>query len=165
MSFADPPACRHCGKAMIFATRISMPRQIVYRCDHPEDGYTKVMLLAAWRKHLPIHGVEQDPQGRTDSGDIKPTTAYQADVACRGEGAVSRRIARLFHAGRLPWTPRWAERVGLAANGAGCIGAVNGALRIGIANVVPMLIVARNDFPANNLDEFVPFVLNSAARP
>jgi hypothetical protein len=25
------------------------------------------MLLAAWRKHLPIHGVEQEPQGRTES--------------------------------------------------------------------------------------------------
>jgi hypothetical protein len=24
----------------------------------PEDGFPKVMLLAAWRKHLPIHGVE-----------------------------------------------------------------------------------------------------------
>jgi hypothetical protein len=32
-----------------------------------EDGYPKVMLLAAWRKHLPIHGVEQEPQGRTES--------------------------------------------------------------------------------------------------
>jgi hypothetical protein len=27
------PACRKCGKAMIFTTRISMPRQIVWRCD------------------------------------------------------------------------------------------------------------------------------------
>jgi tRNA(Ile2) C34 agmatinyltransferase TiaS len=27
------PACRHCGKAMTFATRISLPRQVVYRCE------------------------------------------------------------------------------------------------------------------------------------
>lgn len=33
----------------------------------PEDGFPKVMLLAAWRKHLPIHGVEQEPQARTES--------------------------------------------------------------------------------------------------
>jgi hypothetical protein len=33
----------------------------------PADGFPKVMLLAAWRKHLPIHGVEQEPRGRTES--------------------------------------------------------------------------------------------------
>jgi hypothetical protein len=27
------PVCRNCGKPMAFATRISMPRQIVYRCE------------------------------------------------------------------------------------------------------------------------------------
>ena len=32
-----------------------------------EDDMPKVMLLWAWRKHLPIHGVEQEPQGRTES--------------------------------------------------------------------------------------------------
>jgi hypothetical protein len=26
-------ACRHCGKPMAFATRISMPRQTVYQCE------------------------------------------------------------------------------------------------------------------------------------
>jgi hypothetical protein len=35
----------------------------------PEDGFPKVMLLAAWRKHLPIHGVEQEPRGRTEEQD------------------------------------------------------------------------------------------------
>jgi hypothetical protein len=35
----------------------------------PEDGFPKVMLLAAWRKHLPIHGVEQEPRGRTEDQD------------------------------------------------------------------------------------------------
>jgi hypothetical protein len=29
----------------------------------PADGFPKIMLLAAWRKHLPIHGVEQEPRG------------------------------------------------------------------------------------------------------
>jgi hypothetical protein len=35
----------------------------------PTDGYPKVMLIMAWRKHLPIHGEDQDPQerGETDS--------------------------------------------------------------------------------------------------
>jgi predicted phage terminase large subunit-like protein len=33
----------------------------------PEDGFPKVMLLAAWRKHLPIHGETQPPQERTES--------------------------------------------------------------------------------------------------
>jgi hypothetical protein len=27
----------------------------------PTDGFPKVMLLAAWRKHLQLHGVEQEP--------------------------------------------------------------------------------------------------------
>jgi hypothetical protein len=27
------PACRHCGDAMTFATRISLPPQVVYRCE------------------------------------------------------------------------------------------------------------------------------------
>jgi hypothetical protein len=27
------PACRHCGKAMMFTTRISLPPQVVYRCE------------------------------------------------------------------------------------------------------------------------------------
>jgi hypothetical protein len=31
------------------------------------DGFPKVMMLRAWRRHLPIHGVEQDPRGRTES--------------------------------------------------------------------------------------------------
>ena len=30
---SEPPACRNCGAAMTFATRISMPRQVVYRCE------------------------------------------------------------------------------------------------------------------------------------
>jgi hypothetical protein len=30
----------------------------------PADGFPKVMLLAAWRKHLPIHGAEQEPRKR-----------------------------------------------------------------------------------------------------
>lgn len=33
----------------------------------PTDGYPKLMLLAAWRKHLPIHGVEPEPRGRTET--------------------------------------------------------------------------------------------------
>jgi DNA-directed RNA polymerase subunit RPC12/RpoP len=33
MAQAEPFACRHCGNAMTFATRISMPPQIVYRCE------------------------------------------------------------------------------------------------------------------------------------
>jgi hypothetical protein len=33
MDLAESPTCRSCGKAMTFATRISMPRQIVYRCE------------------------------------------------------------------------------------------------------------------------------------
>jgi hypothetical protein len=33
----------------------------------PTDGFPKVMLLGAWRKHLPIHGVEQDPKDRGES--------------------------------------------------------------------------------------------------
>jgi hypothetical protein len=32
-----------------------------------KDGFPKVMLLAAWRKHLPIHGLEQDPEDRGES--------------------------------------------------------------------------------------------------
>jgi hypothetical protein len=28
----------------------------------PTDGYPKVMLIMAWRKHLPIHGEEQEPR-------------------------------------------------------------------------------------------------------
>jgi hypothetical protein len=41
-------------------------------------------------------------------------------------------IARLFHARRLPWFPRWglSKRGGLAANCAACFGAVNGALTV-----------------------------------
>jgi hypothetical protein len=27
------PTCRHCGKPMVFAARISMPRQTVYQCE------------------------------------------------------------------------------------------------------------------------------------
>jgi hypothetical protein len=30
----------------------------------PEDGFPKVLLRAAWRKHLPIHGAEQEPRQR-----------------------------------------------------------------------------------------------------
>jgi hypothetical protein len=30
----------------------------------PEDGFPKVMLLDAWRKHLPIHGEDQEVRGR-----------------------------------------------------------------------------------------------------
>jgi hypothetical protein len=33
----------------------------------PADGYPKVMLIMAWRKHLPIHGEEQEPQERGES--------------------------------------------------------------------------------------------------
>ena len=33
MEPSKSPACRHCGGAMVFATRISMPRQTVYRCE------------------------------------------------------------------------------------------------------------------------------------
>jgi predicted phage terminase large subunit-like protein len=33
----------------------------------PTDGYPKVMLIMAWRKHLPIHGEDQDPQERGES--------------------------------------------------------------------------------------------------
>jgi hypothetical protein len=33
----------------------------------PTDGFSKVMLLAAWRKHLPIHGVEQEPRDRGET--------------------------------------------------------------------------------------------------
>jgi hypothetical protein len=33
----------------------------------PKDGYPKVMLIMAWRKHLPIHGEEQEPQERGKS--------------------------------------------------------------------------------------------------
>jgi hypothetical protein len=30
----------------------------------PADGYPKIMLIMAWRKHLPIHGEPQEPQER-----------------------------------------------------------------------------------------------------
>ena len=33
----------------------------------PTDGFPKVMMLAAWRKHLPIHGVEQEPKERGEA--------------------------------------------------------------------------------------------------
>jgi hypothetical protein len=33
----------------------------------PTDGFPKVMLLAAWRKHLPLHGVEQEPRKRNET--------------------------------------------------------------------------------------------------
>jgi phage terminase large subunit-like protein len=33
----------------------------------PADGYPKVMLIMAWRKHLPIHGEDQEPQERDES--------------------------------------------------------------------------------------------------
>ena len=33
----------------------------------PTDGFPKVMLLAAWRKHLPIHGVEQEARARGET--------------------------------------------------------------------------------------------------
>jgi hypothetical protein len=33
----------------------------------PTDGYPKVMLIMAWRKHLPIHGEDQQPQERGES--------------------------------------------------------------------------------------------------
>jgi hypothetical protein len=33
----------------------------------PEDGYPKVMLLAAWRAHLQLHGEVQPPQERDES--------------------------------------------------------------------------------------------------
>jgi hypothetical protein len=34
---------------------------------NPADGYPKVMLVMAWRKHLPVHGEEQEPQERGES--------------------------------------------------------------------------------------------------
>jgi hypothetical protein len=34
---------------------------------HPKNGYPKVMLVMAWRKHLPIHGEDQEPQERGEN--------------------------------------------------------------------------------------------------
>jgi hypothetical protein len=34
----------------------------------PEDGFPKIMLLAAWRKHLPLHGEDQPSQERGETG-------------------------------------------------------------------------------------------------
>lgn len=39
----------------------------------PDDGYPKIMLLAAWRKHLPLHGEDQAPQDRGES-DVEYAT-------------------------------------------------------------------------------------------
>jgi hypothetical protein len=33
----------------------------------PDDGFPKIMLLAAWRKHLPLHGEDQPPQERGET--------------------------------------------------------------------------------------------------
>jgi hypothetical protein len=33
----------------------------------PADGYPKVMLIMAWRKHLPLHGEDQEPQERGET--------------------------------------------------------------------------------------------------
>jgi DNA-directed RNA polymerase subunit RPC12/RpoP len=33
MESVDPSSCRHCGKPMKLFVRISLPRQMVYRCD------------------------------------------------------------------------------------------------------------------------------------
>ena len=50
------PACR-CGKPMTFATKISMPRQIVYRCDRCK-GQAWILDRRAQRppNHSNIHG-------------------------------------------------------------------------------------------------------------
>jgi hypothetical protein len=33
MEQVESPICRGCGKPMTFATRVTMPRQSVYRCE------------------------------------------------------------------------------------------------------------------------------------
>jgi hypothetical protein len=33
----------------------------------PADGFPKVMMLRAWRRHLPIHGIEQEPRARGET--------------------------------------------------------------------------------------------------
>jgi hypothetical protein len=43
----------------------------------PSDGFPKVMLIASWRKHLPIHRVEQEPLGRTeDNPPRRPAAGF-----------------------------------------------------------------------------------------
>jgi hypothetical protein len=41
------------------ATTPTVPKTPV---DRPADGFPKIMLVMAWRKHLPIHGEPQEPQ-------------------------------------------------------------------------------------------------------
>jgi hypothetical protein len=58
------PACRSCGKAMTFATRISMSRQMVYRCES-----CKVQAWIPERKVEPQKGavaVQQQQQPQKD---------------------------------------------------------------------------------------------------
>jgi hypothetical protein len=39
----------------------------------PADGFPKIMLIAAWRKHLPLHGEDQPPQERGET-DVEYAT-------------------------------------------------------------------------------------------
>ena len=54
------PACR-CGKPMTFATKISVPRQIVYRCDRCKGQ--------AWILDRPCAAPAQPQQQPRKKGD------------------------------------------------------------------------------------------------
>ena len=40
----------------------------------PTDGYPKVMLIMAWRKHLPIHGKSRNPRSAARAMPASLTT-------------------------------------------------------------------------------------------
>jgi hypothetical protein len=68
--------CRHCGKPMAFATRITMPRQTVYRCDPCSE---QAWILDPRPRHRLSDNKSRRSSGKAH-GDASPAEALPTGV-------------------------------------------------------------------------------------